>query len=181
MESNPWYSIRFFSKFHRMNQSSRTITCLPRGICSWDYILQSPDGDGLIEMNTWSDKGHITWNGETFDILKPNSCRNQWIMERDGIPFSHARKTSAFSRSYQIECDGNAFTFTAESWMSGAMNLTGNDVSAAFRAQHAFTRRSIISGNWNDPIPVLFAFWLFAVLIRQTTAAGSAGAAAAAS
>lgn len=169
MESNPWYSNRFFSKFHRMNKSSRTITCLPRGICSWDYILEGPDGEGLIQMNNWSDKGHIVWNGETFDILKPNSLRNQWVMERDGIPVSHSRKTGVFSRTIGIECHGDVFTLAPESWMSGSMRLTGNHVSAVIRPQHAFTRRSTISGSWDDPLPVLFAFWLFAVISRQTT------------
>jgi hypothetical protein len=143
------------------------IECLPKGICSWDYLLRGPQISGTAEFD-WSEGGALELNGSFHRIEKMGPFKGHWMLLRQGRQVCEARKPSIFSSL--IELDDAAGRSTLQSaFMSGtSRTLSGPGGYCDISRAHPFTRRTKISGNWTGELETLvFAFWLSELLWRR--------------
>ena len=144
--------------------SSKTVECLPVGICSWNYeITGTEENFARIEIAQFSEQGSMEVNGERFSINKPSIFHGGWTLSHgDQVIFS-AEKFDFFTRTIKINTGEELVQLRGTSPFTREMTLQGNGVSCLMAPQHPFTRRGTISGNWNDFRLVVFGFWLVAI------------------
>jgi hypothetical protein len=156
------------------------LTCLPESFCSWNYrVLGAHGGAASLQFNLWKEQGMITLGSDQFAIVKHGMFASHWTLERAaGEVIADARKTSTFSREFQITAkeDGASVTVKARSAFSRAFELLANGaVVGTVEPIHAMTRRATV--NASDVVPELgqlFAFWLVALTWRRQAAAAAA-------
>lgn len=153
----------------RFIQSGTTpmIHCVPRGICSWNFLLEGGGHSGSTEINTWSEQGTLTADGQHFQVAKGGWLSGEWTLQDGSGVIARARKISAFTRTFEISSPGGPLTLKAVSAFGRTMTLTGPGAECTFAPDHAFTRRSTIQGNLGDFRMVTFAFWLATLLWRR--------------
>ena len=137
----------------------KSIACLPVGICSWDFDLKGEGFSATTSMG-WVEAGSIMVNRQTFEIRKKGLFSGEWDAHQGGRPIYQAKKTNPFFRDIGIRSEEHTCVLKPDSIFSRAMRVTGGGHSFVIEASHAFTRRATISGRYEDPVLVTFAFWL---------------------
>ena len=149
---------------------SKTLECLPIGICSWNYeITDGIENYATAKLTHFGEKGSITANEEQFTIRKPGIFHGGWTMNRGDVSIFRANKTNPFTRTVEIYGGLENFELKGTSPFTREMELNGTGVSCVLAPQHPFTRRATISGNWNDFRLVAFGFWLTAMSWRRAS------------
>ena len=91
------------------------IRCRPKGICSWDFILDGEGHHSTLEFNWLSEQGAIYADGIRFEVRKHGMLSGQWTMEHAGKEFASAQKSTAFTRTFEIQKPRGVFVLRAES------------------------------------------------------------------
>ena len=112
--------------------------------------------------------GSLTVNGELYEVRKPGWLSGEWELVEGSLVLIHARKTSAFKRTFELTGPGSSQTgLHASSAFSRSMELAGSGANCLIAPVHAFTRRATIEGEIRDYRIVAFAFWLTVLLWRR--------------
>ena len=165
------------------------IRCKPKGICSWNFFLDGEDHHAYLEFNWRGEQGAITADDTSFEVRKHDVGEwkgikrlfglgifsGHWTLDLDRESVASAQKSSAFTRTFEIQNAEGTLLLCAES--AGARNFRverSDEVMATISRDHALTRRATIetlAEKWDFPT-ICFAFWLV-VLIWHRAASGS--------
>jgi hypothetical protein len=149
------------------------IECLPVGICSWDYVLRGDGHEARIVFNWMSEQGRLWLDGREYRIEKDGPFSGSWRMESDEATLFTARKTSAFTRTFEIAGAGVQATLHAASPFGRTMVLETGGGPCVIAPAHPFTRRATMSGTCGDFRLAAFAFWLTGLVWRRAANSGS--------
>jgi hypothetical protein len=150
------------------------IQCTPRGICSWDFIL---DGDGhraSVEFDWIGESGQLVIDGHHHTISKQGMFSGKWTFDS---PVSHlftAQKNNPFTRTFEISGPSGSAILSASSAFGRTMTIAGDGIDCTISPAHPFTRRASIEGHYDDFRLIAFAFWL-ATLTWRRAARNNAG------
>jgi hypothetical protein len=146
------------------------ISCIPQGLCSWNYSL---DGDGhraRVELNWIGEQGAITADDVRFEVRKRGVLSGHWTLDHDGEALASAEKSSAFTRTLAIRGAGDDLLLRAEYALARSFRIErSGEAIATIRPAHAFTRRATIEPlrqEWDFRL-VCFAFWLVVLMWRR--------------
>jgi hypothetical protein len=143
------------------------IECLPAGICSWNYLLRGDGQAARVDFNWMSEQGRLWIDNQEYRIEKDGLFSGSWRMESvEGTVF-HARKTSAFTRTFEIAGGGLQATLHAASALGRTMILDNGAQQCVIAPAHPFTRRASMSGICGDFRLAAFAFWLTGLIWKR--------------
>ncbi|MCA9138698.1 MAG: hypothetical protein KDB00_18130 [Planctomycetales bacterium] len=152
------------------NTATTSIRCLPRSICSWSYELSWGEHRGLLELNVMGEQGSINIDGTDFQVCKHGMLSGNWTLRHNGEEVAEAQKSSAFTRTFEIDSPGGPLRLEAESVFNRSFFLrSGDQIIATMRPDHPFTRRArieIVAQDWDFPT-ICFSFWLVAQMWRR--------------
>jgi hypothetical protein len=145
------------------------IRCLPKGLCSWNFDIATSEHTASVEFNWLSEQGNITIDGEYFEVRKQGFLSGQWALETNSKTIATAQKSSAFTRSFELETSSGAVVLHAQSALGRTMLLEGSGFNGVIAPDHPFTRRASITGKISDFRTACFAFWLTVLLWRRAS------------
>lgn len=152
------------------------IRCIPRGLCSWDFLLDGEGHQATLEFNWLSEQGAVTADGTRLEIRKHGVLSGHWTLEHEGNEVASAQKSNAFSRTFEIQDPSGHLVLRAVSALGRSFHLErSGEVVATVSPDHLFTRRAtieILAEQWDLPT-VCFSFWL--VVLTWRRAASSSG------
>lgn len=151
------------------------IECLPAGICSWNYLLRGDGQEARIEFNWMGEQGRLRVGDEEFRIEKDGVFSGSWRMESAQGTLFTARKTSAFTRSFEIAGGGAQTNLHAASAFGRTMILDSGGQQCVIAPAHPFTRRATMSGTCDDFRLAAFAFWLTGLIWRRAAHSSGGG------
>jgi hypothetical protein len=146
------------------------IRCKPKGLCSWDFVLDGEGHQASLAFNWVGEQGAITADGRPFEVRKHGVFSGQWTLDQDGEAVVSAQKSSAFTRTFAIQNAEETLVLCAESAVGRSFRLErSGEVLATIRPDHAFTRRATIAirASHGDFPTVCFAFWLVVLTWRR--------------
>lgn len=152
------------------------IRCLPKGVCSWDYIVE---GEGMlaeVTYGTFKEKGTLVLNGQSFEVSKLSMLSGEWVLTQSGTRIASATKQSAFKRTLSITKGLDQWQLRAESALGRSfLIIRSNKMIGEISPMHAFTRRASIEmmSSEYDTELVAFSFWLVALMWRRSSSNGS--------
>lgn len=153
------------------------IRCLPTGICSWNFSLEGAGHHADLEFRSFSDQGMLTMDGITFDVNKPSPFSGHWTLDRGGSSIASARKTSALTRTIEIQtASHDLVTLRPESSLGRSFRVERSGVVISrISPDHPFTRRATIESfpEGLDFPTVCFLFWLVALMWRRNAQAAA--------
>ena len=161
-------SKRLTSDAEEHNQAM--IRCIPRGICSWNFVLDGAGHQGILALGWMGEQGTITVDEIHFDIQKHGVFSGHWTLNHEGQEVASAQKSTAFTRTFEIQDPGGELVLRAKSPLGRSFRLErSNDVIATMFPDHAFTRRAtiaILTKQWDLPT-LYFSFWLVVLMWRR--------------
>jgi hypothetical protein len=152
------------------------LTCLPAGLCSWNYHVSGGNlGNAFLAIDWLTEQGSIHVNHVEYAIRKHGALSGHWSMYQAGRLVAEAHKPSALFRSFQLTGFMNTFTLKAQSPFSRVFELLdGTACVGRMEPVHAFTRRASL--RVNAPVHELlqlFAIWLVVITWRRQAASDS--------
>ena len=152
----------------------------PASWFSWNFVL-SQDGEPVAEINlAWlREAGQLSVGAESYRVYREGVMSGAFVLEKDGVQLARAEKPSAMFRSFNVHCNGKAYTLEAESAFRRKFVLRdGADSVGSIYPEGAFTRRCTVDLPRDIPIPVAaFILWLVIILWKRDSDAGAAAAA----
>jgi hypothetical protein len=142
------------------------VTCVPPGVCSWQFRLLGPKLRAETRLDVVTETGSVTIGNEHFAVHKDGMLSGHWALGTLPTTVYTAQKLTPFQRTVQLEGPHPA-ELRATSVFARAMELRSGDHRATMAPAHAHTRRATIVGTWPDDRLVVFAFWLCTVLWRR--------------
>ena len=149
------------------------IECLPAGIFSWDYVLRGDGHEARISFNWMSEQGRLWIDHEEYRIEKDGPFSGSWRMESAVGTLFQARKTSAFTRTFEIHGGGVQASLHAASAFGRTMILETGGRQCKIAPAHPFTRRASMSDHCGDFRLAAFAFWLTGLVWRRAANSSS--------
>ena len=73
------------------------IRCIPKGICSWDFVLDGEGHRSTLEFNWLIEQGAINADGKKFDVRKHGMFGGHWTLDHAGIALASAQKSNLFT------------------------------------------------------------------------------------
>ncbi len=146
------------------------IQCLPKGLCSWNYVIQGLGRHVEIKFNWISEIGAILIEGNELSIIKHGITSGKWTLEVDGKLLASAKKRDAFSRTIDIADDSGAYVMEAVSAFGRTFNLElDSQIFAVIKPDHALTRRATIEvrSSQVEFTTLIFAFWLVVLMWKR--------------
>jgi hypothetical protein len=144
--------------------------CKPKGICSWDYFVDGDGHHGSLVFNWVGEQGTITADGRPFEVQKHGMFSGHWTLDQNRQSAISAQKSSAFTRTFEMQSAEDALVLCAESVLGRSFRIErSGEVIATISPDHAFTRRATIKTvpqKWDFPT-VCFAFWLVVLIWRR--------------
>ena len=153
---------------------TKTIRCLPMGLCSWNYRLEGGGVRGSLDYATWTEQGTLRTGAESFRVKKHGALSGRWTLESSRGTSFIAQKS--ISRHFEISTALGALVLEAESAFTRRFHLTlDGRVLAKYTPDHAFTRRATIevAAEVDDEL-IAFTFWLVALCWRRANQAAAA-------
>ena len=157
------------------------IRCLPRGICSWDYVLQSEEQNAILTFNWMTETGQISVGNEVFEVAKQGWLSGHWDLmdlpshfpnQGDGQSvLASGIKPSSFTRSYDVTVGSEKYLLQARSSLGRTFELLQGEsrLISEMAPDHPFTRRASIK-TFDDEIPFVihaFTFWLVGLMWKR--------------
>lgn len=155
------------------------IRCKPRGICSWNFELTGEGHTATLEFNWFSEQGTIVVDGTPHEVDKGGVFSGAWQLIQGAESIASAQKSSAFTRTFELETSIGPLLLKAESIFKRTFELEQNGQRiATIAADHAFTRRATIETHGEVDFRTLaFAFWLAVLMWRRAQSNNSAAGA----
>ena len=152
------------------------IRCIPRGICSWNFILEGAGHRASLEMNLLGEQGTIIADEISYEVHKHGVFRGQWTLDDAGVSVAAAEKVSALKRMFEIHGPDGLLVLRAVSALGRSYRLDrSGEMFGTIIPDHAFTRRATIeiyADEWDFPT-VAFAFWLAVLTWRRAANSSS--------
>ena len=149
---------------------AQMISCLPKGICSWDFWLDMEGGKVSLVFNLMGEQGALTIEGETYLVRKHGMGSGHWSLELDGQEVASAQKVSMLSRKIEMSTPMGELVLSPESALGRCFKLFCEEqLLAKIEPMHPFTRRSTIqldAADYDSPT-LAFAFWLVLMSWRR--------------
>ena len=158
------------------------IRCLPRGICSSNYILQSEQQNAVLTFNLMSETGQIEIGSEIFEVAKQGWLSGHWDLvgmlneSDDQMVLASGIKPNAFTRSFDFTVGSETYLLQARSPLGRTFEMIGGEMVQGERRlvseiapDHPFTRRASIK-TFDDEIPFVvhaFTFWLVSMIWKR--------------
>src|SRR5262245_22958627 len=121
------------------------IRCIPKGLCSWDFYLDGEGHHASLEFNWIGEQGAITADDVPFDVRKHGAFSGRWSLDHDRESVASAQKSSAFTRTFEIQGAEDTLLLRAESALGRSFHVErSGEVMITIRPDHAFTRRASI-------------------------------------
>ncbi len=152
------------------------IRCKPKGICSWDFFLDGEGHHASLDFNWLSEQGAITADGTSFEVCKHGVLSGQWTLDHEGKHVTTAQKSSAFTRTFEIQDLHGTLLLRAESPFGRGFRIErSDDVIATIARDHVFTRRATVEtlGQNYDFTAISFSFWLVVLTWRRAARSNS--------
>ena len=146
------------------------LTCLPRSICSWNFLVRgTTGGEAGLTFNWFTEQGTIDWNGTEYQVVKHGLFSGHWTLEGPEGVVVEAQKTSAFTRTFDLDTDSGPWTLQAQSVFTRAFELARSGTQfGTIVPMHMFTRRATIDCEEEvDELTQLFAFWLVVITWKR--------------
>ncbi len=157
------------------------IRCKPKGLCSWNFLLDGEGRQASLAFNWWSEQGEIIVDHTPFEVCKQGVLSGQWTLGHDGKQVATAQKASIFTRTFEIQDAQGPLLLRAIAPLSRGFHVERPDdvpdnVIATIAPDHVFTRRATIETHTEDYdfTTLAFSFWL-AVLTWRRAAQNNAG------
>lgn len=146
-----------------------TTRCLPKGVCSWDFNLETEDEISSISFDVMREAGEIVIGALRFEIKKTSMFAGHWTLWFKGQQVAEAVKSSPLHRTFNLSGDGQAYTVEPYAVMSNRFILKLDEVRIGrIEPDHMFTRRATIYLEEDMPRHLMsFAFWLTALMWRR--------------
>jgi hypothetical protein len=152
------------------------IHCKPKGLCSWNFFVDSDDHLASLDFNWLDEQGAITVDGIPFQVRKHGAFSGHWTLEDDRGSVASAYKPSAFTRTFELQAPEGNLLLSAESALGRSFRVEhSGEIVAMIRPAHAFTRRATIDTDerqWAFPT-LCFAFWLVVLMWRRAAQSNS--------
>lgn len=150
------------------------LRAIPNGLLSWNFTIF--DGDDLIANIDFAwvrEEGELHLKGSDCRVFREGFLSGDFILEQECQVFARARKTSAMTRSYQINHYDKTFTLEAEfPMMRGFVLRDGGQTIGSVRPEHAFTRKAIVELPEDIALPVrVFMIWLTLLMWKRNASA----------
>ena len=146
------------------------IRCIPKGICSWNFSLVGDDHHATLEFNWGSEQGNITVDEMPFKVRKHGMLSGHWSLDRGEEQVVSGKKTTAFTRTFEIQDSVDNLVLLAESTFTRSFRVerSGN-VIAKIYPDHSFTRRATIDtfAQYLNFTTMAFSFWLVVLTWRR--------------
>ena len=143
------------------------IRCIPKGLCSWNFDIAGNGHSASTELNWLGEQGNITVDGEYHDVRKHGAFSGLWTLEANSTPVANAKKSSVFTRTFELKTSSGAVILRAQSALGRTMLLKGAGFDGVIAPVHPFTRRASITGQISDFRTACFAFWLTVLVWRR--------------
>lgn len=146
------------------------IKCKPRGLCNWNYQLESNGDKADTTIDWFHEEGTIQYGGLLFVINKHGLMSGHWTLEHDGVPLAQAFKESALSNTFEVEAAEYTLKIRPETMFSRKMIMEdGKKVVARIAPVHAMTRRARIETFHEeyDFVIMVFSFWLVTMIWKR--------------
>jgi hypothetical protein len=146
------------------------IRCKPKGICSWNFFLDGEGHQATLEFNWLGEQGNITADGIPLVVHKHGVFSGHWTLDREGKEIASGQKSSALTRTFEIQDQNDTLVLRAESAFGRSFRIErSGDLIATVTTDHAFTRRAtieILDQKW-DFTTICFSFWLVVLIWRR--------------
>jgi hypothetical protein len=149
------------------------IECLPASVCSWNYLLRGNGHEARVDFNWMGEQGRLWIDSQEYRIEKDGLFSGSWRMLSDQGTLFTARKTSPFTRTFEIAGNSIQANLHAASAFGRTMILDSGGEQSVIAPAHPFTRRASMSGICGDFRLAAFGFWLTGLAWRR--AAHSSG------
>ncbi len=149
-----------------MPDSQSRLTCLPHGICSWQFRLRGAQLQAETHLDVFTEQGSITIGSSHFAVHKDGMLSGRWTLLAGAEPVYAAKKVTPFHRTLVVDGPHKG-ELRACSAFGRAMELECGNHHATLAPAHPFTRRASIVGTWPDDRLVVFAFWLTTLVWRR--------------
>ncbi|MFT7620295.1 MAG: hypothetical protein ACI97A_003952 [Planctomycetota bacterium] len=146
------------------------INCKPRGLCSWNYRLESNGESAVTSIESMAEEGTIESNGRMFRIKKHGVMSGHWTLEHDGVVLSQAFKKDVMTRTFDVQAADYDLQVKAQAAFGRDMVIAeGEKVIAKVKPVHSFTRRATIDvyHEGYDFVVLAFSFWLITLIWRR--------------
>lgn len=147
------------------------IRCRPKGIFSWDFFLEGEGHLASLEFNWLDEQGAITVDGTPFEVRKHGVLSGHWTLNQASLGIISAQKTSAFTRTFELQNSSGPVVLSAESTFGRSFRVErSGELLATISPDHPLTRRSTIETliqSWDFPT-ISFSFWLVVLTWRRT-------------
>lgn len=148
------------------------ITCKPIGICSWNFRLQGERRSAILSFNWTGEQGFMRIGEFNMEVQKHGTLSGHWTLECAGARLASAQKTSAFTRTFDVEDSSGLYRLHAVSAFGRNFQVQfANKKIATISPDHAFTRRASIQVNSDklDFVTTSFMFWLTVLMWRRAS------------
>lgn len=142
-------------------------SCVPLGICSWNYRLIHEDVCALLKFDVFGEQGSLEIGDSKYDVLKHGMLSGRWSLNDSTGVVLEARKAGPLCRTFELTGAAGSWNLRAFSMFGRSMVLTGDQTDCRLVPVHCFTRRATIQGGFRDFRLVAFAFWLTALTWRR--------------
>jgi hypothetical protein len=169
---------QFFARRATLNTM---LTCLPEGLCSWNYRITGQDHLARLELEWLGEQGRVILDGAPLEVRKHGMFSGCWTLDdpRQGTTLITAEKPDALSRRFQIQTpQPRDFELRAENPFGRTFTLHARQTELArFEPEHLFTRRARIRHRPEVEFPVLvFSFWLVVLCWRRAASRNNSAA-----
>lgn len=141
---------------------------VPIGWFSGNYRITGGDQTAELRFDIFAETGSIIIGDTTYEIEKENPFTGFWSVELKGEPVLSAKKPSSLYRSFEIYTPSHLLSLKAKSAFESDMYLKGDDYDVSIVSESFLSRRSLITGEWQDFLTVCFAYWLVVLMRRRS-------------
>ncbi|MEM6839045.1 MAG: hypothetical protein AAF609_19605 [Cyanobacteria bacterium P01_C01_bin.120] len=161
----------------RKASATTTLTCLPKGLCSWDYTITGARPRAKVRTELWAlrERGIIRVRGDRYDIIHA-AFGGEWSLELDGNVVAIAVKPNPLTWFFEVSWHDQTLILKTDSLFGESFAIEQDDtLVGTIRKKHPFTKRATIDCSSSIDLAVqVFLFWLAALMWkRQVTRNGA--------
>ena len=150
---------------------SSNLRCLPKSVCSWEYLIQGEGVAAEVEINFLGESGYIHLHGNRYSVAKQGMFSGTWIMSSaDGQEVAAATQAGILWPDYTLRAGNERLTLRKSSLLSRSFDFVSRDcVVGQITPDHAFTRRATIRfiANPCSMTTTLLGFFLVVINWRR--------------
>jgi len=145
------------------------LTCLPQGICSWNYQICDGKVIATLETQYFGEQASLGYKNEPYDVTKDGYLSGHWNLVRAGKRIAQASKPNPLAYSFDVFDDDIRFILRSSSVFTREFEIVlESSVVGTIVPAHPLTRRAFIECGSVVSIPLqLFSFCLVIFMWRR--------------